>query len=214
MNNSKGKSDFRNIDQVYPLILASASPRRRDLLQQVGLPFVILPADIDESGMHVDPAENAKLLAEKKACTVYSGTDNGWILGVDTTVVIEDTILGKPVDAADARFMLGLLSGKYHRVVSGFSILDPEGQPVCSDYVSTDVLVKRLAAEDISAYIATGEPFGKAGGYAIQGVGSFMIESINGSYSNVVGLPVCAVINAFLEVGALKRFPTPRSDTI
>jgi len=80
--------------------------------------------------------------------------------------------------------------------------------------VSTDVLVKRLAAEDISAYIATGEPFGKAGGYAIQGVGSFMIESINGSYSNVVGLPVCAVINAFLEVGALKRFPTPRSDTI
>ena len=135
---------------------------------------------------------------------------DSWILGADTIVVIGERVLGKPENHGDAREMLSLLSGREHRVITGFGVLDPSGKPVHAESVSTQVRFKPLSEEEVSGYIKTGEPFGKAGAYAIQGVGSFMVESICGSYTNVVGLPVCELIKALLKYGALRCFPFKR----
>jgi len=152
------------------------------------------------------------LLAEKKAKRVYSMTGTSWVLGADTIVVIGSRVLGKPRDQAEATEMLRLLSGEAHRVVTGFCVLDPAGRPAHSEAVSTAVRFKRLADKEMASYVSTGEPFGKAGAYAIQGIGAFMVESISGSYTNVVGLPVCAVIKALIRVRALVHFPLPPPD--
>jgi septum formation protein len=124
-------------------------------------------------------------------------------------VVIGERILGKPIDHEEAHFMLSLLSGKEHEVITGFSLLNPSGEMAHSEAVTTRVKMKRLDEKEINAYVATGEPFGKAGSYAIQGIGAFLVKSISGSYTNVVGLPVCALIKSLLAVGALKDFPLP-----
>ena len=176
---------------------------------QMGLPFRIAPSDLDEKEMGDETLRISRVLAEKKAIRVYPLAGSSWILGADTIVVIKNRILGKPQDNAEAREMLCLLSGVEHAVVTGFCILNPLGEITHSEAVSTAVRFKRLEKEEIEAYISTGEPFGKAGSYAIQGVGSFMVESISGSYTNVVGLPLCAVIKALIRVGALKAFPLP-----
>ena len=201
---------FPVISKQHPLILASASPRRKRLLMQMGLPFRVAPSDLDEKEMGGEPLRISRVLAEKKAVRVYSLAGSSWILGADTIVVIKNRILGKPQDDAEAREMLRLLSGVEHSVVTGFCILNPLGEITHSEAVSTAVRFKRLEKEEIEDYISTGEPFGKAGAYAIQGVGSFMVESISGSYTNVVGLPICAVIKALIRVGALKAFPLNR----
>lgn len=198
---------FPFIHKDYPLILASASPRRRRLLTQIQLPFQVVVSDVDEEAMRGDPAEMSWSLAEKKAIQVRPLAGPFWILGADSVVVISNRILGKPRDEAEAGEMLSLLEGMEHRVVTGFCILDPSGQPAHTQAVSTTVLFKPLDDTEIEAYIRTGEPFGKAGAYAIQGIGTFMVESISGSYTNVVGLPICAVIKALLRVGAIQTFP-------
>jgi len=200
---------FPIISKQHPLILASASPRRKRLLIQMGLPFRVEPSDLDEKEMGDEPLRISRRLAEKKAIRVHSLAGPSWILGADTVVVIKNRILGKPQDDAEAREMLRLLSGVEHAVVTGFCILSPSGKIAHSEAVSTVVRFKGLEEEEIDAYISTGEPFGKAGAYAIQGVGSFMVESISGSYTNVVGLPICAVIKALISTGALKAFPLP-----
>ena len=207
--------NFKTISKDYPLILASASPRRKRLLRQVDLPFRSLPGNVEEDqDLGRGASGLACLLAEKKALAVRSKSNNNWILGADTIVVLGDTILGKPVDYDEAHAMLLLLNGKEHRVITGFCILAPSGRRAHSEGIITRVKMKGLTDEEIKAYIATGEPYGKAGSYAIQGIGSFIVESISGSYTNVVGLPVCALINSLLAVGALKNFPTlPRSHT-
>ena len=174
---------------------------------QMGLPFRIVPSDLDEEEMGGEPSRISRVLAEKKAIRVHSLAGPSWILGSDTIVVIKNRILGKPQDDAEAEEMLRLLSGVEHSVVTGFCILSPLGKIAHSEAVSTAVRFKGLEKEEIDAYISTGEPFGKAGGYAIQGVGSFMVESISGSYTNVVGLPICAVIKALIRAGALAHFP-------
>ena len=133
-------------------------------------------------------------------------------MGADTIVVLGGTVLGKPLDGDEARSMLGLLAGKEHEVITGFSIIDPSGIAAHSEEVRTVVSVKRLSEAEITAYIATGEPFGKAGSYAIQGIGSFMVRGISGSYSNVVGLPLCEVIESLIALGALEAFPRPQED--
>jgi len=176
---------------------------------QMGLPFRVEPSDLDEKEMGSEPLRISRRLAEKKAIWVHSLARPSWILGADTIVVIKNRILGKPHDNAEAREMLRLLSGVEHSVVTGFCILSPSGKIAHSEAVSTAVRFKGLEEEEIEAYISTGEPFGKAGAYAIQGVGSFMVESISGSYTNVVGLPICAVIKALISTGALKAFPLP-----
>ncbi|MBC8466407.1 MAG: septum formation protein Maf [Deltaproteobacteria bacterium] len=205
----RNRIPFPVISEQHPLILASASPRRKRLLIQMGLPFRVMPSNFDEKEMGGEPLRVSRALAEKKAARVYPLTDSSWILGADTIVVIKDRILGKPQDDAEARDMLRLLSGIEHSVVTGFCILNPSGKIAHSEAVNTVVHFKELVKEEIEAYISTGEPFGKAGGYAIQGVGSFMVETISGSYSNVVGLPLCAVIKALISTGALRTFPLP-----
>jgi septum formation protein len=133
------------------------------------------------------------------------------VLGADTVVFLESLTLGKPRNREEARSMLKTLAGKEHRVITGFALLDPSGGIVHSEEVTTRVSVRGLSEQEIEAYIGTGEPFGKAGSYAIQGIGAFMIEGIAGSYTNVVGLPICAVIQALIRAGALDQFPLRRS---
>jgi septum formation protein len=195
------------ITKQSPLILASESPRRKHLLEQIGIPFKSCPSNIDENSIIGSPSHTAKRLAEKKAMVGHGKFGGQWILGADTIVVSGDFILGKPSDDDEARSMLNTINGKEHEVITGFSIVNPLGEIACTDHESTTVSIKALSDNEIDFYIATREPFGKAGAYAIQGIGSFMVEGIKGSYSNVVGLPLCRLINRLLEIGALKEFP-------
>ena len=195
------------ISKENPLILASASPRRKSLLTQIGISFRSVTSHVVEDGVMGDPSQVSCFLAEKKAADVYKKTGPSWVLGADTMVVIENEILGKPEDKKEAECMLNLLNGKEHRVVTGFCLVYPSGITAHLEAVSTLVRMKKLTAREITSYIRTGEPFGKAGAYAIQGIGSFMVETISGSYTNVVGMPLCALTKAFVLTEALMSFP-------
>lgn len=191
-------------DQEPHLILASKSPRRRYLLKQAGLSFTVIPADFDESSIApTDPARYVRKLAEAKARNVAVRYPRSWVIGADTIVLIGDTILGKPVSKTEARTMLHHLSGKTHQVLTGYAILCLVKERSYSETVKTDVCFKDLTDKEIEWYIHTEEPFDKAGAYAIQGLGTFIVKSINGSYTNVVGLPVCEVISFLIQEGVL-----------
>jgi len=178
-------------------------------LRQIGLPFLWSPSNIDESDAFSGALSSPVLIAEKKARAVLPKHGDNWILGADTIVTLGRDVLGKPRDVQDARNMLTMLSGMEHRAITGFCLLDPAARTAHKEEITTLVKMKHLARDEIEAYIATGEPFGKAGSYAIQGIGAFMVESITGSYTNVVGLPICALVNALLACGALSIFPLP-----
>jgi len=199
---------FKSISKDYPLILASSSPRRKELLQNLGIPFKIHPSNIEEKAVNVDEFEEFALnMATEKAKCVYDKLKDGWILGADTIVVIDGKLFGKPRNYQDAKNMLNVLSGREHTVITGFCIIDPSGEISHSESVTSKVNIRKLSEEEIDAYLATKEPFDKAGAYAVQGIGAFMIKSINGSYTNVVGLPLCEVIVALKKIKALERFP-------
>lgn len=195
------------ISDSSPLILASASPRRKRLMSQARIPYQVVVSGVDEAHVGGTPAHQVCVLAEKKSKGALSFTKGAWVLGADTMVVAAGRILGKPGGLAEARDMLMQLAGRSHQVITGFCLLSPSGERVHCEAVSTEVRFKRLTSQEIDAYIATGEPEGKAGGYAIQGIGAFMVEAISGSYTNVVGLPLCAVIKALVGAGALESFP-------
>lgn len=199
---------YHPINKNNPLVLASISPRRKAILKQIGIPFEPAKSTIEETICgETQPADIACHIATRKVESVQHAYKNRWILGADTIVVINKTIFGKPKNPGECRAMLHLLKGKTHDVITGFCIHDPGKKLVHLEAVITKVKTKELSDIEIEAYINTDEPFGKAGAYAIQGIGSFMIEKINGSYTNVVGLPVCEVINALITCGALKDFP-------
>jgi septum formation protein len=183
------------------LLLASASPRRADLLRAAGIPFEAQPADVDERLLQGESAPvYVQRLAAVKAAAV--GEHRRPVLAADTVVVVGGEILGKPTDDADARRMLGLLSGRAHEVVSGVCLLTPDG--VRRDRVeSTTVEFASMSAREIEWYVATGECRDKAGAYAIQGLGSRFVTRIDGSYSNVVGLPVAVVYELCTAAGIL-----------
>jgi len=186
------------------LILASKSPRRRYLLRQAGLDFEVLPSSIDESSIPMeDPETYVRVLAESKARDISERFPDAWVIGADTIVVIDGTILGKPGSRAEARSMLMQLSGRTHRVLTGYSIRCKDANRSVSETVSTDVHFKSLSADEIDWYIHSGEPFDKAGAYAIQGLGTFLVKGINGSYTNVVGLPVCEVLEFLIKEGIM-----------
>jgi septum formation protein len=178
-------------------------------LKQLGLPCRVIKSRVKEDHPKEDPLEAVGLLAARKASAVHELRNPAWVLGADTVVVLESEVLGKPQSRYDAERMLLRLNGREHSVITGFCILNPSGQPAHSQSVISRVLFKPLSKKEISAYIGSGEPFGKAGGYAIQGIGAFMVEAITGSYTNVVGLPLCELIESLLNVGALERFPLP-----
>ena len=191
------------------IVLASASPRRRELLAQVGISLQTVPAAVDETVLAGESAEQHVVrLSEAKALAIAARREvpGRWFIGSDTVVVRDATILGKPVDAADAAAMLHSLAGREHQVVTGFAVHERTSGRMLSGAVVTRVWIKPLTAREIAGYLATGEPFDKAGAYAIQGHGAFMVPRIEGSYSNVVGLPLCEVLAALEQLGAPPPF--------
>lgn len=197
------------------LVLASASPRRQELLRNAGVPFTVQPADIDETpAAGESPQRCAERLAREKALKVSQREPQNFVLGADTIVVVDDIILGKPRDADDAIRMLSLLSGRTHTVITGVCLIGPcakrdqsmpasENREVRTSSASTLVTMCALSDEEIRAYVASGEPMDKAGAYGIQGLASRWIPRIEGDYSNVVGLPVAMVYTMLKEQGLI-----------
>jgi septum formation protein len=186
------------------LILASKSARRRYLLKQAGLSFSVIPSGFDESSVPVtDPDNYVRILAESKAIDISDRYPESWVIGADTVVVIGGQILGKPASRSDARKMLKSLSGATHLVLTGYCIRCKLKNRFFSETIRTEVIFKKLTDEEIEWYIHTKEPFDKAGAYAIQGLGTFLVKSVNGSYTNVVGLPVCEVIEILIKEGVI-----------
>jgi septum formation protein len=193
------------------LVLASASPRRHELLRNAGIPFVVQPTDIPEVPQQGEaPRSFAERMAREKALAVFRQRPDDFVLGADTIVVVEARILGKPRDGADAARMLRLLSGRRHQVTTGVCLVGPQlrtenrkpetgFEDVRSE--TTVVAMEALSDDDIRSYISSGEPMDKAGAYAIQGRASRWISRIEGDYSNVVGLPVSLVYKMLREGG-------------
>src|SRR4030042_6407233 len=186
------------------LILASKSPRRYDLLKQMGLNFEVIPSAVEEVFAQAEsPREHVVRLAEAKALDVGNRFPENWVIGADTIVYVDGIILGKPKNREEALEMLRLISGKEHRVLTGVSVRHlKKGKGEC-ETVETAVRVKTLSQAEMDWYVRTGEPFDKAGGCGIQGIGSFMIESINGAYTNVVGLPLCELMQLLIRLEAM-----------
>ena len=186
------------------IILASASPRRVELLSSAGIEFEVIPGDVSEEILTGEtPEDYVERLARAKAEDVARKTGGRFFIGADTIVLCDGEIMGKPEDSADAERMLNKLSGIPHEVITGFAVYDKERDGVIADTVRTRVYFKQLRNEEIRAYIATGCPFDKAGAYAIQGGAAHMVEKIEGSYTNVVGLPLCEVVEILRRMGAI-----------
>jgi len=190
------------------LVLASASPRRRELLQNAGIPFIIQASKIPELPREGEaPQACAERLAREKALDVFGQRPLHFVLGADTIVIVDGQILGKPRDEADAARMLRLLSGRTHQVITGVCLTGPDrkGRSSLQETRSetTLVTISELSDDDIQSYVATREPLDKAGAYAIQGRASRWISRIEGDYFNVVGLPVSLVYRMLRENGAL-----------
>lgn len=175
------------------VVLASASPRRAELLRAAGIDFEVMPAHVDETLQDGEaPAAYVARVAEDKARAIHQRHPDRVILAADTTVVVDQHILGKPADAEDARRMLRLLSGRAHEVITGVSVITSTGA-IDTRLDRTTVEFAPLTPGEIEWYVASGEPMDKAGAYAIQGLASRFVSRIDGSYSNVVGLPVSLV---------------------
>jgi len=191
------------------LILASQSRRRSELLRQVGLEFEVVPSGVEEDFIQGEsPREHVIRLAQAKVRDVASTLPERWVIAADTIVCINGSILGKPKNREEALEMLRCLNGQEHHVMTGFAVCHLAKDKADKEAVQTAVKMKNLTPAEMEWYVQTGEPFDKAGGYAIQGIGSFMIESIRGSYTNVVGLPLCELIQMLKGLGAI-TFPPP-----
>jgi septum formation protein len=191
---------------LQPLVLASESPRRKDLLFCSGLEFLVEPSKIVESAESAgpgavgkSPAEFARKWACLKAGSVGALHPGSWILGADTIVVLDGRIFGKPSESSEAVEMLQTLSGRVHEVITGICLIGPGGKPGRAGSVATRVCFKHLSKREIEAYVGTGEPMDKAGAYGIQGIGAFLVRYIEGSYTNVVGMPLCEVLEWLIE---------------
>ena len=183
------------------IILASASPRRKEILEKTGLKFKVDKSDCEEkadSGMR--PHEIARFLSREKARHVAGKYRNALVIAADTLVVLRDRLFGKPRNEEEAREILKALSGKAHSVITGFTIIDTTSNKELSRSVESKVFFKRLSTDEIDAYIRSGEPLDKAGAYGIQGLGALMVRRIEGDFFNVVGLPLYAL------AGSLKKF--------
>lgn len=206
--------DIQNSTKLFAtkkrLILASASPRRRRLLEELGLSFTIEAVPVDERPFaHETPREFVLRAATDKTRAVGERHPSAWILGADTVVVLDNQILGKPVDENDARRLLTLLAGRWHEVFTGFCLYKKDMMHLSVNAVRTSVKFVDFDERVSAAYVKTGEPLDKAGAYGIQGKGGFLVEQINGSYSNVVGLPLAEVIKKLLQLGIIVPAPEP-----
>lgn len=196
------------IDAAYPLVLGSGSPRRRELISALGLPFRVLAADIDESRLPEEAplAYLERIVSDKLGGvrTRLGASPHAAILVADTSVVVDGDVLGKPLDVADAARLFARIAGRTHSVLTRYAIgLPGETGARVARTIETQVLVRAADAEEIRAYAESGEGLDKAGAYAAQGLGSFFIERITGSYSNVIGLPACEVLSDLRTLGLL-----------
>jgi len=181
------------------IILASASPRRIELLRQLGCKFRVMPSRVEEKiNPRLSPVRNAKRLSHSKTLDVASRLSKGIVVAADTIVVFRRNILGKPKNKKEAQRMLKMLSGNEHRVITGITVIDAKTRKTKQAKVVTRVKFRKLDKKIINRYIATGEPLDKAGAYGIQGKGSLLVEEIKGDYFNVVGLPLNC-LNQILE---------------
>jgi len=184
------------------IILASASPRRKDLLEQIGLSFRVEPSNYQENiRLDLEPHELAKSLSLEKARLVARNHRNALVIAADTFIVFEGKILGKPRTETEAKEMLKAMIGKPHSVITGFSIIDADSNKTVSGSVETRVHLRKLGSDEIDAYVRSKEPLDKAGAYAIQGLGSVIVEKIEGDYFNVIGLPLSALTESLKEFG-------------
>ncbi len=215
-----------------PLTLASSSPRRKELLEKLGFQVRVVLSGIDETQLPGElPEDYAKRVARAKVlaavkrlqATLYTSDVEArrslaagmprvdetvrWVIGADTVVVVDDVIYGKPTDVQEAREMLKKLSGREHLVITGFCLFDLKRAREGLQAVTTVVKFKELTRTEIDAYVSVGESMDKAGSYAVQGVGSYLVEYLRGSYTNVVGLPLCQVIEMMEEMGARDVLP-------
>lgn len=182
------------------IILASKSPRRRNVLEQIGLEFTVEVSDFDEASIKFKtPIEMVEKLSLEKAKIIAKRNPEAVIIGADTTVIYKNEIIGKPTSKADAVRILKLLSGNIHSVVTGFTVIS--GAKSITKHVTSQVKFKKLSAAEIKAYVATGEPMDKAGGYGIQDKAGVLIESVIGDYFNVVGLPIAVVSEVLKDFG-------------
>ena len=184
------------------IILASASPRRKEIFKKTGLKFGVDESNCDEQvNPGLKPHELAKFLSRAKAKDVARRHRNALVIAADTIVISGRKIFGKPGGEEQAREMLKTLSGRAHSVITGFTIIDTAGKKELSRSVETKVYVKRLGADEIKAYIRSGEPFGKAGAYGIQGLGAVIVKKIEGDFFNVMGLPLNALVESLKKFG-------------
>ncbi len=187
------------------LILASSSPRRIKMLRAMGIDIDVIPSHVDEDYMNGErPKEHVIRLSKKKAAKIADTHPDAWVLAADTVVVLDGRILGKPEDKRGARRMLDLLGGRVHEVYTGYCLQNVNRGRLLGDCVVSKVKIKKLSEDETRFYVNTDEPYDKAGGYAVQGIGAFMVEEITGSYTNVVGLPLSRVIRDLQEHGVIK----------
>lgn len=187
------------------IVLASASPRRTELMSLAGITFSVVPADICEDALPGElPTDHVMRLSREKADAVALTNSGRFFIGADTIVVLDGAIIGKPVDEADAERILKILSGRDHEVITGFTVFDKASGVHISRNVTTEVTFKDLTEVEINAYIATGCPMDKAGAYALQGGAVHFVRSINGSYSNVIGLPMTELYEALQTMRAVE----------
>ena len=191
-----------NIFAMRKIILASASPQRKEILRKTGLNFSICTSDYKEDiNLSLKPRALAKFLSRKKAESVAHKYKNAIIIAADTVIVFKNRLLGKPHTDKEAEKMLNMLNGKAHSVITGFTIMDTASKKILSRSVETKVYFKNLGRKEIKAYVRSKEPLGKAGAYAIQGLGSVFIERIHGDFLNVVGLPLRALTESLKKFG-------------
>jgi septum formation protein len=193
------------ISLSFPFILASASPRRKELLHSVGLKFKIIPSDVDESCIAGEsPQNHVRRLSCAKVAAVANQYPKALVLGADTIVVIDDLILGKPKNRKQAREMLQRLSNRRHTVFTGFTIARIDSGRSKTGVVRSAVQFKKISPEEMDWYVDGSEPYDKAGGYAAQGMGAYFIKAIRGSYTNVIGLPLSETLEGLKNIGAIK----------
>ena len=202
---------LRVLSAAHPLVLGSASPRRREILGSLGIPCVVVPAAVDESTAPGekprDYLERVVTLKRRAVLEALAGRAAGAVLVADTSVTLGDEIFGKPADAAEAERMLERLSGREHVVFTRYALSAPDGGALRERTVASRVWLRTATREELRGYAASGEGFDKAGAYAVQGLGAFLIERIDGSYTNVVGLPACELVQDLTAGGWLEHFP-------